>query len=186
MDKINNHLRIMMLAHIAIFTMLILGAVLYFIDIRKSHKDKEYERFMIFLEHYDQIVDSRNECFKRIYYAWSDDNNFRSEKLKNFNSMNFLFWRLSKGQPELAAIENELLILEIQCISYMSKLCEIAMNNPRAYEIIRMKESYELYFYNSKFSTINEFYESQRHILKLEELDQDIIKAVFEGKLHSN
>lgn len=184
MDNSSKHMAIMKLVHLAILILLIFAVFIYFFDIRKSQKEKDFDRFMVFLGQYDEIVKSRNECFKRIYYAFVESDNFRAEKLKDFNSLNYILWRLSDDQPELVAIENELLVLEIQCISYINKLCEIAVDNREAFEIIRLKESYEMYFFTSRFGIIYELYESQRSALKLDELDQNSIRDVFEGRFH--
>lgn len=184
MEKISRQLGFIKLIHIAIFAMMLAVLLIYFFDIKKSRSEKEYDRFMVFLGQYDKIVNDRNECFKRIYYAWIETDNFRAEKLKDFNSVNYLLWRLSDKQHELVAIEDELLVLEMQCISYMNELCEIAVDNPRAMEILRLKESYELYFYTSRFLTFNEFYEGQRQILNLKELNKKNIDDVFAGRIH--
>jgi hypothetical protein len=186
MDKIIRQLGIIKLVHIAILALMMAALLIYFLDIRKTRKEKEYDRFMVYLGQYDKIVNDRNECFKRIYYAWIETDNFRAEKLKDFNSVNYLLWRLSEGQPELAAIEDELLVLEMQCISYMNELCEIAVDNNRALEILRLKESYELFFYTTRFRTFNEFYEGQRQVLNLKVLNKKNIDDVFAGRLHQS
>mgnify|MGYP001209416213 CR=1 FL=1 len=169
--------------HTAILAVLLSFILVYFFDVRKTREEKEYDKFMVYLMHYDQIVNDRNECFQRIYYAWVETDNFRAEKLKDFNSVNYLLWRLSDSEHELVAIENELLVLETQCIGYMNELCTIAIKNKRALEILRLKESYELYFYTTRFKTFNEFYETQRIPLNLKPLIQNNIEAVFEGEL---
>lgn len=184
MDKTSRQPGIISLVHIATLAMMLAALLIYFFDIKKTRSEKEYDRFMVFLGQYDKIVNDRNECFKRIYYAWVETDNFRAEKLKDFNSVNYLLWRLSDSQPELAAIEDELLVLEMQCISYMNELCEIAVKNPKAMEILRLKECYELYFYTTRFRTFNEFYEGQRQTLNLKELNKSNIDDVFAGRLH--
>jgi hypothetical protein len=171
------------LAYLAILTAIIIAMLIYFMELRKTNEDKELDRFMVFLEHYDQIVNERNACYERIYYAWIDTDNFRADKLKDFNSLNYLLWRLSDGQPAFVAIENELLVLEIQCISYIDRLCEISVKNPKAMEILRLKESYELFFYTTRFSVITGLYEKYRSTFNLKELNQKNIQDVFENRL---
>jgi len=171
------------LAGFVILMFLLLSTYGCFKEIKKTDEDKQFERFMTLLGHYDQVVMERNACYERMYYAWIDTDNFRAEKLKEFNSMNFVIWRISEGQPALAAIENELLVLEIQCISYMDRLCELAISDPEAMEILRLKESYELYFYTTRFSTINSLYEKYRSAFNLKELNQKNIQDVFENRL---
>jgi len=171
------------LAGFVVLMFLLLATYVYFKEIRRTEADKQFDRFMTLLEHYDQIVNERNACYEKIYYAWIDTDNFRAEKLRDFNSMNFTLWRISDGQPALAAIENELLVLEIQCISYIDRLCEIALYHPDAMEILRMKESYELYFYTTRFTIINGLYEKYRSAFNLKELNHKNIQDVFENRL---
>ncbi len=170
------------LSYIAIFGILFFLLLIWTVEARKSYQEREYHKFLTIFDNYNEVVTEKNNTYKKMYDAWAKESNSRAQKLRECNSLDYLIWRLNSQDP-LVDIEYELLVNEVRCISYMNKLCEIALHNKSASEVMRLREAYELFFYSTHFNDVQKFYNNYREKLKLENLDQSIIRNVFEGNI---
>jgi hypothetical protein len=170
------------LSYIAIFGILFFLLLIWIVEARKSYQEREYHKFLTIFDNYNEVVTEKNNTYNKMYDHWAKEPNLRAQKLRECNSLYYLIWRLN-SQDSLVNIEYELLVNEVRCISYMNKLCEIALHNKSASEVMRLREAYELFFYNTHFNDVQKFYNNYREKLKLENLDQSNIRNVFEGNI---
>lgn len=62
------------------------------------------------------------------------------------------------------AIEHGLLDRELRSLNFLDKLCELALMNDRAFEILLLTDAHEISYYQNRLKDLLKLYESQKNI----------------------
>lgn len=150
-------------ANISTTLALIVALVVLIVEIRSSKKTREYESFLTLLENYQQIVEERKNQWRKIKEVLKDDNKVSKEIHDKQNSLSYLLIRLEQSES-MYAIEHGLLDRELRSLNFLDKLCELALKNNRAFEILLLTDAHEISYYQNRLEDLIELYESQSSI----------------------
>jgi len=150
------------IANISTSVALIIAIVALIVEIRSGRKARAYESFLALLENYQQIVEERKEKWRKIRDALKDNLKHSHEVHDKQNSLDYLLIRQQQSEP-MYAIEHGLLDNELRSLNFLDKLCELALSNSRAFEILLLTDSHEISYYQNRLKDLLKLYESQRN-----------------------
>ena len=150
-------------ANISTTLALVVALVVFIAEIRSSRKTREYESFLTLLENYQQIVEERKNQWRKIKKALKNNTKVSNEIHDKQNSLSYLLIRLGQSEP-MYAIEHGLLDRELRSLNFLDKLCELALKNCRAFEILLLTDAHEISYYQNRLKDLLKLYESQRSI----------------------
>ena len=148
------------IANIATTVGLIVALIVFIVEFRGNRKEGEYQSFLTLLENYQKTVDERKDQWKKVKKAVRDNPKIAHEIDDNQNSISYLILRLEQAEP-MYAIEHGILGHEIRSLNYLDKLCEIALENNRALQVLLLTDTHEISYYQNRLKDILRLYESQ-------------------------
>ena len=150
-------------ANISTTLALVVALVIFIAEVRSSRKAKEYESFLTLLQNYQRIVEERKSQWSKIKDALKDNPKVSNEIHDKQNSLSYLLIRVEQPEP-MYAIEHGLLDRELRSLNFLDKLCELALKNDRAFEILLLTDAHEVSYYQNRLKDLLKIYESQRSI----------------------
>jgi len=154
---------ILIIANISTTLALVVALLVFIAEVRSSRKAREYESFLTLLQNYQRIVEERKRKWIKIKDALKGNPKVSQEIHDKQNSLSYLLIRLGQSEP-MFAIEHGLLDKELRSLNFLDKLCELALKNDRALEILLLTDAQEVSYYQNRLKDLLNLYESQRNI----------------------
>ncbi|MCJ7603155.1 MAG: hypothetical protein MUO63_16865 [Desulfobulbaceae bacterium] len=151
------------IANIATTLGLIVALIVFIIEFRGNRQESEYQSFLILLENYQKTVDERKDQWIKVKKAVQDNPKIAHEIDDKQNSISYLILRLEQAEP-MYAIEHGILDSEIRSLNYLDKLCEIALENDRALQVLLLTDAHEISYFQNRLQDILRLYESQNNL----------------------
>ncbi|MCK5125595.1 MAG: hypothetical protein KAR42_05015 [candidate division Zixibacteria bacterium] len=152
-------------ANLATVLGLIVALVIFSCEIKSTRNEREYQSFLTLQENYQQIVEGRKNQWKKVKDVVKGNPKTAQEIPDKQNSLSYLLLRMEQTEP-MYAIEHSLLASELKSLNFLDKLCEIALQNDRALQILFLTDSHEISYYQSRLGDLLKLYESQKSLLK--------------------
>ena len=154
---------IQFIANISTTLALVVALIVFIAEVRSSKKAREYDSFLTLLQYYQRIVEERKSQWTKIQEALKDNPKVSHEIHDKQNSLSYLLIRLGQSEPMYAS-EHALLDRELRSLNFLNKLCELALKNDRAFDILLLTDAHEISYYQNRLKDLLKLYESQRTI----------------------
>jgi len=156
-------LTIQNIANIATTLGLIVTLIVFIVEFRNNRKEREYQSFLTLLGNYQRTVDARKDQWKKVKKSVRDNPKIAHEIDDKQNSISYLILRMEQTEP-MYAIEHNILDREIRSLNFLDKLCEIALENDRALQVLLLTDAHEISYYQNRLEDILRLYESQNKL----------------------
>jgi len=149
------------IANISTTLALIVALIVVIVEIRSSRSAREYQSFLTLLENYQRIVGERKDQWKKIKEVVKENPKIACEIPDKQNSLSYLLIRQEQTEP-MYAIEHGLIDRELKSLNFLDKLCEIAIKNDSALQVLLLTDADEISYYKTRLKDLLKLYETQK------------------------
>lgn len=150
-------------ANLATTLGLIIAILVFSCEVRNSTDEREYQSFLKMHQQYEKIVEKRAAQWSKVRAAVRENPKTANEIPDKQNSVDYLLLRMSQAEP-MYAIEHGIIESELKSLNFLDKLCELALANDRAREILYLTDSHEISWYQNRLEDLLKLRESQKNI----------------------